>query len=51
MLQVAEAMHYLHQKRITHRDLNCANILINPAQIPEMAKGGMWKWEILVYQR
>jgi serine/threonine protein kinase len=53
MLQVAKAMPYLHQKRTTHRDLNCANVLFNPAQIPEMATAGMWrsKWQILEYQR
>jgi serine/threonine protein kinase len=40
MLQMAEAMQYLHTKKITHRDLKCANMLINPAQIPEIAEAG-----------
>jgi len=40
MLQMAEAMQYLHRKKITHRDLKSRNILINPAQIPEIAKAG-----------
>jgi serine/threonine protein kinase len=35
MLQIAEAMQYLHRKKITHRELKSANTLINPAQIPE----------------
>jgi serine/threonine protein kinase len=40
MLQIAEAMQYLQRKNITHRDLKSANMLINPAQIPEIAKAG-----------
>jgi len=40
MLQMAEAMQYLHTKKITHRDLKSLNMLINPAQIPEIAKAG-----------
>jgi len=40
MLQMAEAMQYLHRKKITHRDFKCANMLINPAQIPEIAEAG-----------
>jgi hypothetical protein len=40
MLQMAEAMQYLHRKKITHRDLKSTNILINPAQIPEIAEAG-----------
>jgi hypothetical protein len=40
MLQMAEAMQYLHRKKITHRDLKSANMLINPAQIPEIAEAG-----------
>jgi len=40
MLQMAEAMEYLHRKKITHRDFKSANVLINPAQIPEIAEAG-----------
>jgi hypothetical protein len=40
MLQVAEAMLYLHTKKIVHRDLKAANILINHARIEEMEKAG-----------
>jgi hypothetical protein len=29
MLQVAEGMHYLHQKKVVHRDLKSMNILVN----------------------
>jgi serine/threonine protein kinase len=37
---MAEAMQYLHRKKITHRDLKSLNMLINPAQIPEIAEAG-----------
>jgi serine/threonine protein kinase len=37
---MAEAMQYLHRKKITHRDLKSANMLINLAQIPEIAEAG-----------
>ncbi|CAK9856299.1 unnamed protein product [Sphagnum jensenii] len=40
MLQIAEAMQYLHRKKITHRDLKAANMLMNPAEIPELKKAG-----------
>jgi len=40
MLQMAEAMQYLHRKKITHRDLKSLNMLINSAQIPEIAQAG-----------
>ncbi len=39
-LQIAEAMQYLHRKKITHRDLKSANMPINRAQIPEIAEAG-----------
>jgi serine/threonine protein kinase len=37
---MAEAMQYLHRKKITHRDLKSANMLVNLAQIPEIAEAG-----------
>jgi serine/threonine protein kinase len=40
MLQIAEAMQHLHRKKITHRDLKSANMLINLAQIPEIKEAG-----------
>ncbi len=40
MLQMAEAMQYLHRKKIMDRDIKSANVLINPAKIPEIAEAG-----------
>jgi hypothetical protein len=40
MLQLAEAMQYLHRKKITHRDLKSLDMLIKTAQIPEIAEAG-----------
>jgi serine/threonine protein kinase len=39
-LQIAEAMQYLHLKKITYSDLKSANMRINLAQIPEIAEAG-----------
>jgi hypothetical protein len=40
MLQVAEGMQYLHEKRVAHRDLKSGNILVNPLQISGMENAG-----------
>ncbi len=40
MLQIAEGMEYLHQKRIVNRDLKPTNIFVNPVSIPEMVDAG-----------
>ncbi|CAM6075970.1 unnamed protein product [Sphagnum tenellum] len=40
MLQIAEGMQYLYQKRIVHRDLKSSNILVDPVDSSAMAKKG-----------
>jgi serine/threonine protein kinase len=35
MLQVAEALEYMHKNRIVHRDVKSSNILVSPMQSPE----------------
>ncbi len=40
MLRLAEAILYLHTKKIVHRDMKAANILMNHAKIEEMEKAG-----------
>ena len=35
MLQIAEGMRYLHSRKMTHRDLKSANILVNPVGLSE----------------
>ncbi len=40
MLQIAEGMQYLYQKRILHRDLKSSNILVDPVDSSAMAKKG-----------
>jgi serine/threonine protein kinase len=40
MLQIADAMLYLHKKEIVHRDLKARNILTNHVKITEMVNSG-----------
>lgn len=40
MLQIAEAMAFMHEQRVVHMDLKSPNILIRPAAIEELAKEG-----------
>lgn len=40
ILQIAEGMQYLHEKRVAHRDLKSVTILINPVQILGMENAG-----------
>ncbi len=35
MLQVAEALNYMHKNRMVHRDVKSSNILVSPMQSPE----------------
>ncbi|CAK9228122.1 unnamed protein product [Sphagnum troendelagicum] len=43
MLQIADAMLYLHKKEIVHRDLKARNILINHVKITEMVNSDIEK--------
>ncbi|CAK9232726.1 unnamed protein product [Sphagnum troendelagicum] len=40
MLQIADGMKYLHQRRITHGNLKSSNILIHRVESSEMAEAG-----------
>lgn len=40
MLQVADAMSYLHSQKMAHRDLKSLNILVNSVDIPGLAEEG-----------
>lgn len=42
-LEIAKGLAYLHNKKIIHRDLKSANILVNAAGIPKLADFGLSK--------
>lgn len=40
MLQISEAMNYIHSQGMVHRDLKAENILVKPVDDPELCKEG-----------
>lgn len=42
LLQIAQGMKYLHDKKMAHRDLKPSNILLNPVLFPKLAEEGYW---------
>lgn len=40
ILQLAEAMRYLHQEKVAHLDLKPSNIVVQPVSDPELAREG-----------